>query len=240
MRRLLAGLAIVVGLGTACGDPAYAGTGTSAPEDFGGVNAQWVFWAPTQASWGPHLDAMAAGGVRVVRSDATWRSAEPVPPVHGRHVYVWAPFDAIVTALARRGLRWQPVLAYSTLWGSSVAGEEHAPPASTATYAAYAGAFAARYGAGGAFWQAHPELPARPVRTYEIWNEENLAYYWKPAADAAAYADLYAAARAAIKGADPAGVAMVGGLSPGSDPSRYVEAMLAARPELRGRLDAVA
>lgn len=239
MRRLLAGLAIVVGLGMAHGDPAFAGTGTSAPEDFGGVNAQWVFWAP-QPTWAAHLDAMAAGGIRNVRSDATWNSVEPAPPVLNNHLFFWSSFDSIVTALAKRSMRWQPVLGYSALWASSVTAEEHAPPADPATYAAYVSAFAARYGAGGAFWKAHPELTARPVRTYEIWNEENLSGYWKPVANPAGYANLYAAARLAIKAVDPAGVVMVGGLNSGNDPPKYVEAMLAARPDLQGKLDAVA
>ena len=238
MRRLLAGLAIAVGLGMACGGPAYAGTGTSAPEEFGGMNAQWVFWGPQQ-TWAANLDAIAAGGVKTVRFDATWNTIEPVPPVLGNHLYIWNTPDSIVTELANRGMRWQPVLAYSALWASSVAGDEHAPPASAADYAAFVGAFAARYGQGGAFWRAHPELVARPVRSFEIWNEEDLNIYWKPTANAAAYADLYAAARAAVHAADPTATAMVGGIGDPYHAPQYVEAMLAHRPDLRGNLDAV-
>src|SRR4051794_35550047 len=210
MRRLLAGLAVAVGLWSVLGTAAQAAT-DGAPEDFGGVNAQWVFWGPRQ-EWAANLDAMRAGGVRDVRADATWNTIEPVPPVLGRHVYLWSTPDAVVTALAQRGMRWQPVLAYSALWASSVAGEEHARPSSVADYAAFAGALAGRYGQDGSFWREHPELAPQPVRSFEIWNEEDLGIYSRPAPDASRYADLYAAARAAIHAADPSGVAMVGGL----------------------------
>jgi hypothetical protein len=53
-------------------------------------------------------------------------------------------------------LRWQPVLGYSAKWASQIPGDEHAPPASTADYAAFAGAFAARYGEGGVFLEGAP------------------------------------------------------------------------------------
>ncbi len=35
--------------------------------------------------------------------------------------------------------------------------------------------FVQRYGRGGTFWAAHPSLPYKPVTTWEVWNEENLA-----------------------------------------------------------------
>jgi hypothetical protein len=202
------------------------------------VNAQGVFWGPHK-QWNPSLAAMAAGGIKTVRFDATWATAEPTRPVRGHHRYAWRTFDDIAAALARHGLRWQPVLAYATPWASHRAGL-HTPPASAGNYGAFAGAFAARYGDGGAFWRTHPGLPAMPIRSFEIWNEENTASFWSPAPDARAYADLYAAARAAIHAFDPWAQVVVGGLANVHDPARYVAAMLAHRPDLRGHLDAVA
>jgi Glycosyl hydrolase catalytic core len=35
--------------------------------------------------------------------------------------------------------------------------------------------FVKRYGRGGTFWADHPSLPYKPVTTWEVWNEENLA-----------------------------------------------------------------
>ena len=34
-----------------------------------------------------------------------------------------------------------------------------------------------RYGPGGSFWAEHPSLPQRPIRTWQIWNEENFKYF---------------------------------------------------------------
>jgi hypothetical protein len=184
---------------------------------------------------------MASGGVRAVRSDATWAAVEPNPPINGIHIYNWSSTDAVIGALAQHGLRWQPVLDYSAKWASQIPGDEHAPPKSVDDYAAYARAFAARYGDGGLFWTLHPELKALPVRSYEIWNEENLQYFWHTGVDPNGYADLYAAARQAIHAQMSSAQVMVGGLSPGgTDAPKYIEAMENHRPDLRGNLDAVA
>jgi len=232
MRHALIGVAVTVALTIG---PASGARGV--PNGFGGVNAQGVFWGPHK-QWNPSLAAMAAGGIKTVRFDATWATAEPTRPVRGHHRYAWRTFDDIAAALARHGLRWQPVLAYATPWASHRAGL-HTPPASAGNYGAFAGAFAARYGDGGAFWRTHPGLPAMPIRSFEIWNEENTASFWSPAPDARAYADLYAAAHAAIHAFDPWAQVVVGGLANVHDPARYVAAMLVHRSDLRGRLDAV-
>ncbi len=34
-----------------------------------------------------------------------------------------------------------------------------------------------RYGPRGSFWAEHPELPRRPIRTWQIWNEPNFKYF---------------------------------------------------------------
>jgi hypothetical protein len=234
MRRVLAGVAATVALAIGCALPAQA-----APAEFGGMNAQWVFWGP-KTSWDQHLTAMAAGGVKTVRFDATWATVEPAPPILGTHLFLWTTLDDVASAIAQHHMRWQPVLSYSTLWSSSQPGTTIAPPSHPADFAAFARAFAARYGAGGSFWGQHPELDPLPVRAYEIWNEENIPTYWKPAPDPGAYADLYAAARDAIHAVDPGGQVMVGGLANRDDPPKFVEGMLAHRPDLRGHLDAVA
>jgi hypothetical protein len=190
----------------------------------------------TPAHWEAPLEALRASGIRQARSDAFWMWAEPVAPDQGVHSYDWRKLDAEAGALARHGLRWLPILDYSALWAASDPGDYHSPPTSNDDYAAYAGAFAARYGRGGSFWARHPELDPLPVTSYEIWNEPNGAWFWHPAPDAAVYADMYIKARAAIKAVDPGATAVVGGLV--ADAS-YVEAMYAARPELRGNVDAV-
>jgi hypothetical protein len=83
-----------------------------------------------------------------------------------------------------------------------------------------------------------------PVTDYEIWNEENSTVFWQPqAGNAEQYADLYAAARSAIKGVDPQSRVIVGGLAlvnpEVTDEVDFIRRMLAHRPDLAGNLDGV-
>jgi hypothetical protein len=208
-----------------------------AGEQFGAnVNLLFNGHGPPAASIAAQLHALRATGVTLARSDAFWEASEPRAPVGSRHDYVWSFDDQIATALAAAGLRWLPVLDYTAPWDQSIPGQDHSPPRSDADYAAYAEAFAARYGPQGTFWTLHPELPRLPVDTYEIWNEPDNGTFWTPQPNAAAYAQLYAGARAAIDTVDPTARVIIGGLT--KLPS-FLPAMLAAAPHLRGHIDGV-
>jgi hypothetical protein len=189
------------------------------------------------ATIGDQLAALHATGATLARSDALWEASEPTPPARGTRTFDWAFDDEVATELDVHDLRWLPILDYSVSWAQSIPGVDHSPPRSDAEYAAYARAFAARYGTGGSFWQAHPSLPALPVTTIEIWNEPDNPEFWQPAPDPAAYADLYIAARDAIDATDPTARVVVGGLT---RPTSFLPAMLRARPQLRGHMDGVA
>ncbi len=204
-----------------------------------GVNVNLVFNGSTysQAQIDSQLKAVRATGATVARSDAFWESAEPAAPVDGVHHYDWRFDDEVAGSLAAAGLRWMPILDYTAPWDESVAGQDHSPPSSPADYATYAAAFAARYGPGGSFWRQHPSLTPEPVQTFEIWNEPDNPEFWTPTPNAAQYAALYAQARDAILAVDPGGRVLVGGLA---NPTSFLPAMLAARPELRGHIDGIA
>lgn len=183
------------------------------------------------------LRALRATGATMARSDALWEASEPDAPVGGVHHWDWSFDDRIASSLAAEGLTWLPILDYTAPWDQSIPGQDHSPPRSDGDYAAYGAAFAARYGAGGAFWRAHPGVPATPVTTIEIWNEPDNAEFWTPAPDAGAYAQLYLAARTAIDAVDPQARVIVGGLTA---PGTFLPAMLAAVPALAGHIDGVA
>src|SRR5947209_7768875 len=80
-------------------------------------------------------------------------------------------------------------------------------------------------------------MPSRPVELYEIWNEPDNVEFWAPRPNAAAYARLYALARAAIHAADPTARVFIGGLTA---PQRFLPALVAADPALPHALDGVA
>jgi hypothetical protein len=204
-----------------------------------GVNVNRLFngRAYSTAQIDSELSAVAATGATLARSDAMWEEIEPRPPASGVHHYDWAFDDLIAGSLAAHGIQWLPLLDYSAPWAESVPGQDHSPPRSSSDFAAFAAALAARYGAGGSFWRARPDLHAPPATTFEVWNEPDNPSFWKPTPSAPRYADLYLATRQAIDGVDPSARVIVGGLS---SPVAFLPALLAARPDLPGHLDGVA
>ena len=72
----------------------------------------------------------------------------------------------------------------------------------------------ARYGNGGAFWREHPELPTMPIEQWQLWNEPNSLYFWKPAPDPRSYLTVLRVFHGAVKRVDPDGSVMLGGLFP--------------------------
>jgi hypothetical protein len=216
---------------------AAAATPSVAP-DWAGVNAQWLYPAYPQngAVWNAQTDTMARAGVKVVRLDAEWRRVEQNAPNASGHHYDWRFYDAVVATLAKRGIRWYPIVDYSAPWSGTIPGAWRSPPASLDAYAEYAGALVRRYGRGGEFWAAHPELPRVPVQQWELWNEENGAYFWPSAPDPVRYAALYEQTRTAIHAVDPAATAVVGGLINHSA-GWFLWSMLQARPGMT--IDAV-
>lgn len=203
-----------------------------------GVSVNRLFndfgYSPAQID--AQLTALQATGATVARSDALWEATEPSPPTGGVHHWVWRFDDRIAAALAQHGLTWLAVLDYSAPWAQSVPGQDHSPPRSDDDYAAYAQAFVARYGVGGTFWQANPEITPQPVTTIEIWNEPDNGDFWTPTPDPAGYARLYLTTRAAVDAVDPAARVIIGGLiSPGTS----LPAMVRVEPGLVGHVDGV-
>jgi Glycosyl hydrolases family 39 len=185
------------------------------------VNQVRGVWSATQASIS--LDGLYAAGGRVGRADSDWANAEPKAPAGGRHVYDWAYDDMIVGGMAQARLRWQPDLEFAPKWA-----EVHEsdvlhlstgrfvvplPPASNATFGAYAAAFMRRYGPGGSFWTAHATLPYLPVTTLEVWNEPDNKHFWGADINLQHYAAMYEVVRAAIHRVDPHAQVVTGGLA---------------------------
>lgn len=140
-------------------------------------------------------DAVTVGGT--VRLDVSWADVQH----DGPGVWDWSGLDRVLAATRARGLDVIGVVAYTPAW-ARVAGcdDEKCRPASYADFAAFAGAAAARYGAGG-------------IGAWEIWNEPNNAAFWMPAPDPADYAAMLEPAAAAIRAADPGAVVLAGGLA---------------------------
>jgi polysaccharide biosynthesis protein PslG len=221
---------------TRTGTPAAQPPPTAAAQFGVSVNRLFNDLAYTPAQIDAQLTALRHSGATIARTDAFWEGAEPAPPVNGVHHYDWRFDDTIAAALASHRLRWLPIIDYTAYWAESVSGKDHSPPTLPDDYAAYAAAFAARYGRSGTFWRANPAIAPEPVDVYEIWNEPDGGAFWFPNPNAGQYAGLYLRARDAIAAVQPAARVIVGGLS---NPIAFLAAMVAARPDLRGRVDGV-
>jgi hypothetical protein len=223
-----------------------ASASATVPAGYYGINAQYVFIS-SPSGWNKQLDAIAASGLDVVRTDVRWSAAEPEKPSGpggSGHHYDWSVFDAIVGALAQHHLRWLPTLAYPPPWaqvdptdvGSVMA------PGRERDFLAFARTLARRYGRGGSFWSSHQSVPYVPVTEYELWNEPNVIYYWNPQTTAPEdYADLFMDSSTVIKAVDPQAKILVGGLALvnpplAADDVDFIHRMYAHRPELRSEI----
>jgi hypothetical protein len=207
---------------------ALAVPATASATTFGAeVNSDFInqvrgAWSQSQVIG--NLSALYRAGGRVGRADSNWAATEPKAPVRGQHRYDWSYDDLIVSEMASARLRWEPTLAFAPRWaevhrsnvlhlkgrGRVIA---YLPPASNATFAAYATAFVKRYGRHGAFWKANPKLAYVPVTTVEVWNEPDNLYDWGQHINLADYARMYEAARTAVHRVDRRALVTTGGLA---------------------------
>ena len=150
----------------------------------------------TQADLDATLDDATALGLRWIRADLSWTTVQGGGPTS----YNWAGFDRVVLAANARGLKVLPILAYTPAWARDADCTRFScPPRDPAEFAAFATAAAKRYSAYG-------------VRTWEVWNEPNLAQFW-PVPDPVRYASLLTATSAALKAVDPGATVLLGGLA---------------------------
>ncbi len=154
------------------------------------------------------LDDAVDLGVRWVRTDLEWG----VVQADGPDSYDWSAFDAVVEAVNERGLKLLPILLAAPEWArrDDCREEWACPPASTSTFVDFARAAAERYSGQG-------------VRTWEIWNEQNITAFWiRP--DAELYAELLVGSADAIREVDPRARIVMGGTAALEPNDRIIEA----------------
>jgi hypothetical protein len=184
-----------------------AGAAASLPRDFFGVMANGPLDAPTFA-----LDAesaaMRSAGVQTERMEIAWDLVEAQ-----KGQYDFALTDRKMLAAARAGIDVLALIVRSPAWPPRHPGQPFSSPRDPADYVAFAQVLVARYGPGGSLWSEHPEVAARPVRAWQVWNEPNLAVYWSEQPFMRGYSRLLGAAYAAIKRADPGATVVMAGLA---------------------------
>ncbi len=144
------------------------------------------------------VELAAEAGISWSREEFHWEWIEPEQGVQDADVL--GRYDRSVSLLRSRDISILGLLAYDTPWSAG----ENAPAteAQRGDYARFASSMVARY--------------RDSVHYWEVWNEPNLNHFWKPKADAPAYAALLRTTHAAIKQADPAAL-VVGCATSGVD-----------------------
>ena len=160
------------------------------------------------------LRRMTRAHLKLVRWGFRWAIVQP-----SEGAYDWRPTDAVIGALANRGIRVLPVMTGTPPWAGRTYGT--APVGSRVArngWRAFLKGAVSRYGPGGRFWtdpglyrNRHPNGPIRPITTWQIWNEQNIhqgAQWVKPKE----YARLVRISHDAVRDADPNARILLGGM----------------------------
>ena len=135
----------------------------------------------------------------------------------------WDYVDSLVSGVTESGIEPLPFITGAPTWAvkqQSVNAAAHSfAPASLPVrtgaerngWQGFLREVVGRYGPGGAFWSQHPELPYRPIRTWQIWNEPNFKYF-VAAPNPVDYGKLVKLSYTAIKGLDSGAQLILAGL----------------------------
>jgi len=206
-----------------------------------GVNANLVLGNGDGAWRRRQLGAIAANGLHWVRGTISGSVLQPEPGAPRFEVH-----DQWVLDLAAAGLEFVPNLTFTPRWAATLGNSDRTPANNPAVTDRLVRAIVRRYGPGGSLWREHPGVRSRPIRTWEIWNEENVRHFFAPR-DGRTYAHHAVVVARAIRSVDPRARILFGGLAGHLDDSWQVKAAdgfladaIDAQPSLRRLLDGVA
>jgi hypothetical protein len=196
----------------------FAGMAAMAP---GAQALSGNFWGvvPQATPSTEQFQRLKRGGVDSVRLSIAWGGVQPEKggPLN------WSGVDVLVGGAASAGIDMLPFVTGAPSWavhnvavpgsGGSIRAPKNLPAkgAAGAAWSSFLQLAVARYGPSGSFWVENPTVPKRPIRTWQIWNEENFKYFVvRP--NPAEYGKLVKLSYTALKGADPGAKIVLGGL----------------------------
>jgi len=122
-------------------------------------------------------DLMRWGRFGSFRVSIEWHS---INPVRGRALD-WKIVDEAIMAAAKRDIEVLPSVYGVPSW---IHRNWRTLPVSNSfqkqEWRRFLTAAVARYGADGDFWVQHPDLPYKPIKTWQIWNEPNIITFARP------------------------------------------------------------
>ncbi len=180
-----------------------AGAGAAVPPGFVGIS-------PQSSSTETDFALMEEAGLRSVRLPLYWAAVEPHSPYFAEPD--WSDFDHSVKLAAEHGMRVFPFVWGTPRW---IAGEPRVEPIyhgwARRAWASFLRRAVERYGPFGSFWWENPELPAMPIRAWEIWNEPNIITFASNS-NPERFARLLRISGRVIHGADRGAKVILGGL----------------------------
>jgi hypothetical protein len=214
-RQLVLGAVLAAGLVLAGGLSPTSGAARRS-----GERTPFIGISPQTPLHRDDLRLMRRIGVGSLRMPVFWSQAEPSPGA-----FDWTATDDFLISTLPYGFHVLPLV-----WGSPAWLPRTSPPPSCPFTAArcqalslpvhsaaqrrswsrFLRALVARYGPGGAFWELHPRLRRVPLRSWQIWNEENDHRFAE--ASVGAYARLLRVSAPAIHSIDPRAEIVLGGL----------------------------
>jgi hypothetical protein len=144
----------------------------------------------------------------------------------------------MVRNASMHGIELLPVVMYAPPWARVLPAELGSAPKDVDAYAHYVSELVRRYGPRGYYWRRNPDVPKRPIRTWQIWNEPALEYQWSPQARwPQRYTTLLRAASRAIRRRDRGATVVLAGFA--NDAWGAISRVYAAG-NVRGYFDAAA
>ncbi len=210
---------LTVSVGAGCGAAV-----AKVPQGFVGMAGDGPLFDP-RVNLDQQLDKMVGSGVERMRVSFNWADAQPYQtwsdvPASQKSRFTdvdgvptdFGGTDQVMAAAAAHRLSVLPVVLIAPRWDGSPKGN-HVQPVHDKPYGRYLTALVKRYGPNGSFWSANPSLPFFPIRSWQIWNEPELTFYWDTGNFAPSYVRLLRVAHDAIKKADPSASVVLGSLT---------------------------
>lgn len=196
------------------GLPSQAEAKRSVPDRFYGVMWDRATARAPEADQLAQFALMQSSGVETVRSVFPWWKIEPDPSQPPD----FSDTDRLVAVASLHDIRVLPVVSYTPAWAAIDPESVRSPPRDVDDYSAFIEKLIARYGPDGSFWVERPDVPKRPLREWQIWNEPHLQEYWDTGdrgqdAWAREYAELLKGASRRIRELDPGATVVLAGLA---------------------------
>lgn len=185
---------------------------------------------------GREQDVARRTGVQWLREEFDW---DVVEPRRGR--WNWRRYDTVIGEAARRRMRVLPLLNGSASWAAP---RWNQFPDDLEEYGEYVAKVVERYGPGGRFWRAQPDLAEYAPTHFELWNEPYIEFFSIDKVSPGRYARLARAGAAAGRAANPRAKFLLAADSfyteaPGVY-RNWIDGMYRAVPALNSYFDAVA